>query len=71
MNAPFVVPFTGFRAAAMALLNAGAPLKQREGQFLGGIAFAEYDELTEKQTNWLRVLLKRHGLPPLADGGGE
>lgn len=59
-------PFPTIRAAALALLN-GAPLKQKEGQFLGGIAFAEYP-LTPKQLKWLVGLLDRNNLPPLADG---
>jgi hypothetical protein len=54
--------------AAMSLLTAGVPLKPREGQFLGGLAF-EANPLTEKQRSWLVILLDRHGLPPLADGG--
>ena len=54
--------------AAMSLLTTGVPLKPREGQFCGGIAF-DPNPLTEKQRNWLVILLDRHGLPPLADGG--
>ena len=49
------------RAQAMALINAGVPLKPREGQFLGGIAF-DANSLTEKQANWLSILLKRYNL---------
>jgi hypothetical protein len=56
------------QSAAMSLLTAGKPLKPREGQFLGGIAF-DANPLTEKQRNWLVILLDRHSLPPLADGG--
>jgi hypothetical protein len=54
--------------AAMSLLTAGKPLKPREGQFCGGIAF-DASPLTEKQRNWLVILLDRHGLPPMSDGG--
>jgi hypothetical protein len=54
--------------AAMSLLTAGVPLKPREGQFLGGIAF-DANPLSEKQRNWLVILLDKHGRPPLADGG--
>lgn len=54
--------------AAMRLLTAGLPLKPREGQFLGGIAF-DANPLTEKQTNWLAILLNKHGFASLADGG--
>ena len=59
--------FPTVKAAAIALLTSEAPLKQKEGQFLGGIAFAEYD-LTPKQLKWLVALLERHALPPLAEG---
>jgi hypothetical protein len=51
----------------MSLLTAGVPLKPREGQFLGGIAF-DANPLTAKQADWLRILLDRHGLPPLEGG---
>ncbi|MEO7681425.1 MAG: hypothetical protein ABIS14_12180 [Sphingomonas sp.] len=51
----------------MSLLTARLPLKPREGQFLGGIAF-DASPLTEKQANWLRILTERHGLPPMAGG---
>lgn len=61
-------PFTDHRAAAMALLTSGAPLKPREGQFLGGISF-DANPLSDKQNNWLEILLEKHGLPSLADGG--
>lgn len=60
-----------FRAhadAALALINAGLPLRPREGQFLGGLAF-DANPLSEKQRGWLVILLAKHGLPPLADGG--
>jgi hypothetical protein len=53
---------------AMSLLTAGVAIKPREGQFLGGIAF-DANPLTEKQRRWLDILLDKHGLPPLADGG--
>ncbi|WP_426262985.1 hypothetical protein [Sphingomonas sp. PWP1-2] len=46
---------------AMALLMSGAALKPREGQFLGGIAF-DANPLSEKQANWLAILLRKHGL---------
>ncbi|MEG8040617.1 hypothetical protein QP166_15175 [Sphingomonas sp. LR60] len=48
----------------MALLTSGAALRQREGQFLGGMAF-DANLPTEKQANWLRILLNKHGLPSL------
>ena len=61
-------PFTDKRIAAMAVLTSGANLRPREGQFLGGIAF-DLNPLTEKQAEWLRVLLEKHGLPALVEGG--
>ena len=60
--------FTSHQAAAMALLTSGADLRPREGQILGGIAF-DANGLTEKQRNWLEILLSKHGLPSLAHGG--
>lgn len=62
MSAPFVT----HAAAALALLNA-APLSRKEGGFLGQIAFQ--DDISEAQRKWLVILLDRHALPPLADGG--
>jgi hypothetical protein len=61
-------PFTDHRPAAMAVLTSGGALRPKEGQFLGGIAF-DLNPLTEKQADWLRILLDKHGLPPLVDGG--
>lgn len=62
--------FTDHRPAAMALLTSGATLRPREGQFLGGLAF-DANPLTQKQRDWLRILLDRHGLPPFSDGGAN
>lgn len=62
--------FADHRPAAMALITSGAALRPREGQFLGGLAF-DANPLTEKQANWLRILLERHGLPPLIEGGAN
>lgn len=59
-----MTPFLDHRSAAMALLTSGAALRQREGQFLGGMAF-DANLPTEKQANWLRILLDKHGLPTL------
>lgn len=64
-NAPFPSP----AAAARALLTHPDPkLNRRSGQFCGGLMF-DGEPLTEKQERWLRDLLQKHGLPPLADGG--
>lgn len=60
-------PFSSHRAAARALLSV-LSLSEKEGQFCGGLAFRNAP-LSEKQANWLRILLSRHDLPSLADGG--
>lgn len=60
-------PFTDFRLAARLLLTV-TTLNERTGQFLGGLCFRN-EPLTDKQANWLRILLDRHNFPPLADGG--
>ena len=60
--------FSDYRAAARALL-AVESLSEKEGQFCGGLAY-RITPLSEKQGNWLRILLDRHRLAPLA-GGGE
>lgn len=59
--------FPTHRDAALALLNGVETLTPKEGQFLGGISFVP--TLTDKQHRWLSILLDRHGLPPLSDGG--
>lgn len=56
--------FTDHRDAALALLTAGVDLREKEGNFLGGIAFRR-DTMTEKQANWLRILLARHDMPQI------
>lgn len=50
-------------SAARALL-AVEGLSEKEGQFCGGLAFRTAP-LSDKQANWLRILLSRHGLPDL------
>lgn len=59
--------FSHFRDAARALLTVDS-LSEREGQFCGGVAFRTAP-LSDKQANWLRILLSGHGLPALAKGG--
>lgn len=59
--------FPSFPAAARALLAVDA-LSEKEGQFCGGLAFRTAP-LSDKQANWLRILLARHCLPALAEGG--
>lgn len=63
-----MTPFSDHRVVTMAVLTSGATLRPREGQVLGGLAF-DANSPTEKQANWLRILLDKHGLPPLTDGG--
>ena len=60
-------PFARFPDAARVLLGVEA-LSEKEGQFCGGLAFRTFP-LSDKQANWLRILLARHGLPALAEGG--
>lgn len=62
--------FDSHKAAALALLMSGADLSIKQGQFLGGLCFTD-GGMSDKQREWLVGLLKRHGLPPLADGGGR
>jgi hypothetical protein len=59
--------FPNVPAAARALLALDC-LSEKEGQFCGGLAFRTVP-LSDKQANWLRILLSRHGLPALAEGG--
>lgn len=63
-------PFSDHRRAAMALLTKGADLREKEGSFLGGIAF-RLVPMSPKQAHWLRILLERHGLPQLIEGGSD
>jgi hypothetical protein len=60
-------PFNRFSDAARALL-AVESLSEKEGQLCGGLAYRAAP-LSDKQANWLRILLDRHGLPALAEGG--
>lgn len=59
--------FTSFPDAARSLLTLHV-LSEKEGQFLGGICYRR-EPLTEKQARWLRILLDRHDLPALIEGG--
>ena len=60
-------PFTSFTDAARALL-AIETLSEKEGQFVGGLAYRSAP-ISDRQSNWLRILLYRHDLPALAEGG--
>ena len=59
------------RKAARAILGTGANLSEKEGQFLGGLAYRA-DRLTGRQARWLGILVERHSLPEWnlqAEGG--
>lgn len=60
-------PFTDHRSAALALITSEAGLREKEGNFLGGLVFRA-EPMTDKQANWLSILLKRHGFPPVHGG---
>lgn len=63
------MPFSSPQDAARAVLLHPEPkLTRRSGQFLGGTMFDD-SPLTERQLHWLRDLLRKHDLPPLAEGG--
>jgi hypothetical protein len=47
------------RETARAILRSDAPLREKEGQFLGGLAYRA-DPITERQANWLAVLVRRY-----------
>jgi len=59
--------FTNHRTAARALLSVET-LSEKEGQFCGGLSYRSAP-LSERQANWLRILLSRHDLPDWFDGG--
>jgi len=57
------------REQAMSILTSGVTLRPKEGQFLGGISF-DANPLTEKQANWLAILIERYG-PVVPEGGAS
>jgi hypothetical protein len=57
--------FAHHRAAALALLNNCSNLSHMEAGFLGHVCVT--GTLTDKQREWLGKLLRKNGLPPLAD----
>jgi hypothetical protein len=59
--------FTNHRAAGLALLSRYPDLPRKEAGFLGNVCVDL--ELTNPQRAWLVKLLKKYGLPPLAEGG--
>ncbi len=54
----------------MAALTSGKPLRPREGQFLGGLAF-DLNPPTDKQRAWLLLILEKCGLPTLKEGNAK
>jgi hypothetical protein len=56
-------PFHDHRLAARQLLTV-TTLTEREGQFCGGLSYRAAP-LSERQANWLKILLARHNLPSL------
>ena len=65
MTALFTDHCEAARAILLPALQGDWSLRHREGQFLGGLAF-DANPLSDKQANWLGILLDKHGLPPLA-----
>ncbi len=57
-------PFGSAREAALAVLNDGAKLTRKGGAFLGQLV-ADPAQLSDRQAEWLALLLKQRGLPPL------
>lgn len=60
-------PFQHHRPAALALLGQCPDLSHKEAGFLGNLCVAPSP--SEKQLDWLALLLAKHGLPALAEGG--
>ena len=48
-------------------MRSDAPLREKEGQFLGGLAYRA-EPISERQANWLAVLVRRYGPK---DGGAQ
>lgn len=61
-------PFDNQRGAAFAILKSGVKLSRKAGSFLGQCV-VDPTPLTEKQRDWLCMILTRAELPALADGG--
>ena len=61
-------PFTDHREAAQAILRrvlgGNGTLRSKEGAFLGQLSF-DANEPTDRQLNWLCILLDKHGLEPM------
>ncbi len=57
---------TAHRKHALTLLNEHPDLQHREAGFLGHVAVAP--TLTEKQANWLALIMERRSLTPKTGG---
>lgn len=64
----YVYPFTDHGSAALALLQVGKRLSRKAGSFLGQCV-VDPTPLSDRQLDWLAVLLDRAGLPPLPPKG--
>ena len=60
-------PPVDHRETARAILRTDAPLREKEGQSLGGLAYRA-EPISERQANWLAVLGRRYGPK---DGGAH
>lgn len=63
-------PFADASAAALALLNRGERLTRKAGSFLGQLV-VDPTPMTPAQSDWLRTLLERAGLPPVAGDNND
>lgn len=52
------------RLLARQILTATTTLRERQGQFLGGLCFRD-EPLSEKQMRWLKALAQEHGFASL------
>lgn len=63
-------PMTPVATAALALLRANdPPMTRKAGSFLGQLV-VDVTPITERQADWLALLLDRAGLPPLNEWEG-
>ena len=67
MTAPYTDHQEAAKAVLRRVLDGNGSLRPKEGQFLGGLSF-DLNPPTERQANWLCILLEKHGLPTLAGG---
>jgi hypothetical protein len=58
--------FASPRDAALALLNGDYRLTRKAGSFLGQLVAEPWAAMSDRQAEWLAILLDRNGLPALA-----